>query len=182
MRRSTRGVTAGIVVLAAALLGSPVHAQTTTTTSTSSTTSTTLHPHPYSKATRTCVRQANRDSKGCTDTPATCLTQFQAAFSNCFATGAGVKCAKSCVTKEGTCLTAAPASRTTCVKACRVTRRRDVFACHSIADGDNLWAGGDGSCLTTAAASFDLCKAICAQAVLDCHTNFRFCIADCPNL
>jgi len=180
----TRELTAGIVLVGVALLGCPAHAQTTSTTSTSttSTTSTTLLRHPYSDATKTCVRAANQALKACTDTAANCQTQYQTDFSKCFAAGTGAKCAKSCITKDGSCVKAAPATRATCKKACRVTRRRDVNACHTISDGDNIWAGGDAACLTTAAGNFDLCLAVCRQALVDCQTTFEFCIANCPNL
>jgi len=57
-----------------------------------------------------------------------------------------------------------------------------VRACRRIAEGDTLWAGGDASCLTTAAANLDLCRFVCDEARLDCRIAFRFCIANCPNL
>jgi hypothetical protein len=113
----------------------------------------------------------------------TCDTAFQTAFSTCFAPGAsGMTCAKKCVTKETTCLDSAPATQKTCNKACLTTRRADVLACHRIADGDNIWAGGDAACLTTASANFDLCKFVCAEAALDCRVALKFCVANCTNL
>jgi hypothetical protein len=53
---------------------------------------------------------------------------------------------------------------------------------HPQLDGDNLWAGGDASCLATADANFHLCKFVCAQATLDCRTSRKFCVANCANL
>lgn len=173
------GVAAGVVLLCAtARAADPT--TTTTTTPTTTTTTTTLLPHPYSDATRSCVELANAARKSCTG--ATCVTDYETAFSKCFLPPAGVKCAKSCIGKEDTCFVAVPKTRRTCRKACGVTNRKDIRACRRIADGGNLWGGGDASCLTTAAANLDLCRYVCSEAKTDCRTNFKFCIADCPNL
>ena len=193
MFRVSKGVAAGVVAGAVLLGGAgqaaaqtPTTTNTVKTTTTSSTsTSTTLLPHRFSDATAACIRQARSAFKDCLNAGtegSTCSTQFQTDFANCFAAGAGVTCAKKCVTKESTCLASAPATRKTCRKACVTSRRADVRACQRIADGDNLWAGGDAACLTTAAANFDLCKFVCTEAELDCRTALKFCIANCPNL
>ena len=187
MWRVSRGVAAGIVA-GAVLFGETARADTTTTTSTSrtttsstSTTSTTLLPHPFSQATEACIRQA-KHAFGCELIRASCSTAFQTAYANCFAPKTGVSCATKCVTKATSCLGAAPATRKTCDATCVTSRRKDLFACRRIPSGDKLWSGGDGACLTTAQANFFLCKFVCAEARLDCRTNFTFCIADCPNL
>src|SRR6266700_132279 len=124
--------------------------------------------------------QATTTTTRATTTSSTTTTLLPHPFSA--AAGAGVTCAKKCVTKESTCLASAPATRKTCRKACVTSRRADVRACQRIADGDNLWAGGDAACLTTAAANFDLCKFVCTEAEHDCRTALKFCIANCPNL
>ena len=184
MHDTRKTLIAGLLLAGVAALACPAGAQTTSTTSTSSTstTSTTLRRHPYSDATKACVREANQALKACTDTAANCQTDYQTAFAACFASGTGVKCAKSCITKDASCVKAAPTTRKTCRKACRLQRRRDTIACHTIPDGDTLWAGGDAGCFTTAAGNFDLCLAVCRQALVDCQTTFEFCIANCPNL
>ena len=186
MSRLSKGLAAGIVAVAALIgaAGQAAAQSTTTTTPTTTTTTTTLLPHPFSAATAACIHQARVAFREChrTGTGAECSTAFQTAFADCFAAGAGVTCAKKCVTKESTCLASAPATRKTCRKACVTTRRADVRACQRIADGDNIWAGGDTACLTTAAANFDLCKFVCTEAELDCRTALKFCIANCPNL
>ena len=186
MLRVTRGVAAGIVA-GAVLLGGAGRApgQTpTTTTTTTSTTTTTVPPHPFSDATAACLRKARRDLQSChrAGTGAACRAPFETAYANCFKPGAGVTCARRCVTRETTCFTNAPTTQKTCGSTCFKTRTRDVRACRRIADGDNLWAGGDASCLATADANYHLCKFVCAQATLDCHTSRRFCAANCPNL
>jgi hypothetical protein len=195
----TRNFTALLTALTASLLCGSVRAQTTTTTplptttvpaptttttSTSTTTTSTLARHAYSAATQACVNEADADFHGCTikGGQTNCSSDYQNAFANCFGAGNGVKCAKSCISKEATCFAGVPLGRTLCIKACRVTRRHDLHACHSISAGDNLWGGGDASCFTTAASNFDLCTAICNQAASTCHTQFRFCIANCANL
>ena len=190
MFRVSKGVAAGVVAGAVLLGGAgQAAAQATTTTTRATTTSTTtttttLLPHPFSAATAACIHQERVAFREChgTGTGADCSTAFQTALANCFAAGAGVTCAKKCVTKESTCLASAPATRKTCRKACVTSRRADVRACQRIADGDNLWAGGDAACLTTAAANFDLCKFVCTEAEIDCRTALKFCIANCPNL
>ena len=111
-----------------------------------------------------------------------CSTQFQTDFANCFAPGAGVSCAKKCVSKEQTCIGAAPTTRQTCRTACRKTRRADVKACGRIAEGDTIWAGGDAGCLTTAQANLELCRFACSEAELSCRIALRFCVANCANL
>ena len=178
----TSGAPAAILaVLALCAIALPAFAQSTTSTST--TTSTTLLPHPYSKATNQCIRTARVDRRACTNDEATCTKGFETAFGNCFAAGAGAKCATKCVTNRVTCLGKAPTTERTCHKTCRTNRAADVKACRRIAAGDgNIWAGGDGSCLTSAAATFDLCSFVCDEAAHDCEVNFRFCIADCANL
>jgi len=181
-----RGLAAAIMA-AAALLGgaAPALAQaaTTTTTTITTTTTTTLQPHPFSPATASCVRDAERALRACTRSGgATCRKDFETAYSKCFAAGAGVSCAKRCATRETTCLTAVPTTKKTCRKACRTALTRDIRACRQIADGDNVWAGGDGSCLTTARGNLSLCRFVCSQASLDCHTSLKFCIANCANL
>jgi hypothetical protein len=159
-------------------------ARATTTTTTPSTTTTTIPPHPFSHATKTCLRTVKHDLRAChrAGNRAACRPAFETAYANCFAAGAGVSCAKRCVTRETTCLTNLPKTRQTCGAACRTTRRRDVAACRRIANGDNLWAGGDASCLATADANYHLCQFVCAQAFFDCRTSRRFCVANCANL
>ena len=191
MIRASKPVATGIVAYAV-LLGGVGHvaAQTATTTTvktttTSSTTTSTLLPHPFSDATAACLRTARGDFKDCLHTGTdggACSAQFQTDFANCFAPGAGVSCAKKCVSKEQTCIGSAPATKQTCRKTCRKTRQADVKACRRIADGDTTWAGGDGSCLTTAQANLDLCRFNCSEAELACRITLRFCIANCPNL
>ena len=179
-------------VACAALLGGArrAAAQSTTTTSrptttsTSTSTSTTILPHPFSAATAACLRQAHADFRACRrggGDLATCRMEFQTAFPSCFGAGAGVSCAKKCVTKEATCLTAAPATSKTCRKACLTTKKADLKACRLIADGDNLWAGGDASCITTALANLDLCRFVCTEAQFDCRVALKFCVANCTN-
>jgi hypothetical protein len=183
MLRVSKGVAVGIVA-GVVLFGRIAQAQTatTTTTATTSTTTTTLQPHPFSHATATCARRARRAFRVCVTQRTTCETELETAFSSCFAAPAGVKCAKSCASKRFTCLVAAAGVEKSCRKACVTTRKADKKACLLIADGDTIWAGGDAACLATADANFHLCLFGCAEAVLDCHNNFTFCIADCPNL
>jgi hypothetical protein len=185
MLRIAKGVAAATIAGAMALGGvRQADAQATTSTTTTSTTTTTLLPHPFSKATRDCIRQARAMYKSCRrrgSDDATCRTAFETAFPDCFASGSGVTCARRCVTRETTCLTAAPTTRKSCRKSCRVTRRADLKACRLIADDHAIWAGGDAACFTTAEANFDLCRFVCSEAELDCHTTFAFCVANCPN-
>jgi hypothetical protein len=181
-----RGLTAAIVAAAALLAGAtPARAQTTTTTAaaTTSTTTTTVPPHPFTPATASCVDDADRALKACKRSGGTtCRTDYETAYSKCFAAPAGVSCAKRCITRETSCFAAVPKTKKTCRQSCRTARKRDVLACKRIADGDNLWRGGDGSCLTTAAATLDLCKFVCSQASKDCRTALKFCVANCANL
>src|SRR5689334_23012758 len=105
MIRPSKAVATAIVTTALILrTATPAAAQTTTpkaptttTTSTSTTTTTTLLPHPFSKATGECVRQAKATRRTCRRTDgANCFTTYQTAFAKCFAAGAGVKCATKC--------------------------------------------------------------------------------------
>ena len=180
MRRISKGVAATIVA-GALLLGhtGQAAAQTTTTTST---TTTTLLPHPFSAATAACVRQATVGLKMCRIGGINCPADFQTSYAKCFAAGAGVKCATTCLTKESTCFTAAAGARKSCGKNCVTTRDFDLRACRSFAPGDALWATGDGGCLTTALTNFDLCNFNCGQQRLFCRNAFKFCIANCANL
>ena len=187
MFRVSRGMAAGILA-GAALLRSAGGAdatttttvKSTTTTTSTSTTSTTLQPHPFSKATAQCIHMARVDfncHKG-----VTCSGAFQAAYANCFAPKTGVTCANKCLSAVTKCQAAVPANNKSCLKACRKAHNADVAACQLIPIGDNVWAGGDAGCLTTAAQNFALCKFTCSEGHLDCQTNFQFCIADCPNM
>src|SRR5206468_6770454 len=104
-------------------------------TATTTTTTTTLQPHPFSPATASCVRDAERALRTCTrGGGATCRKDFETAYPPCFAAGTGVSCAKRCVTRETTCLTAVPTTKKTCHKACRTALGRDIRACRQIAD------------------------------------------------
>ena len=87
-----------------------------------------------------------------------------------------------CLTNESKCLAAVPTTKKTCKTTCRTNRHNDVKACKLIAVGDTIWAGGDQGCLTTARLTYQTCAFQCSGAKDVCHTNFRFCIADCPNL
>jgi hypothetical protein len=110
------------------------------------------------------------------------LKAFQTAFAQCFAGTDGVKCATKCETSESKCLAAVPTTRKNCLKTCRTNRKNDTKACKLIPNGENIWAAGDQGCLTTKDLTFRLCKFQCSEAKMVCHTNFTFCIADCPNL
>ena len=134
MRPAWRGTLAVAIVGSMVLLGSagPALAQatTTTTTATTTTTTTTLQPHPFSPATASCVRDAERARRTChRGGGTTCRKDFETAYSKCFAAGAGVSCAKRCVTRGTTCLTSVPATKKTCRKSCRTALRRDLRAC-----------------------------------------------------
>ena len=193
MFRVSKVVTA-VIVAGTVLLGhaGQAAAQTPTTTSTvkttttsSTSTSTTLLPHPFSDATAACIRQARSAFKDCLNAGtegSTCSTQFQTDFANCFAAGAGVSCAKKCVTKEQTCVGSAPTTKKTCRQNCVKTHRADVRACRRIADGDTFWAAGDAACLATADGNFSLCRFVCTEAELSCRIALRFCVANCANL
>src|SRR5262245_61750531 len=100
MRRASTALVAGTIVAAALFAhGGRVIAQTatTTTTTTATTTTTTIPPHPFSPATASCVKQVQRSLRACRHggtAEATCRSQYETAFSNCFAPGAGASCAK----------------------------------------------------------------------------------------
>ena len=189
LRLQTAIATVAIVV--AVLSAAPAAAQTTTTkppsittsTSTSTSTSTTLLPHPFSKGTAACVRKARADRKACRrQKTGHCFPTFQFAYAACFASGAGVKCATKCLTTEATCFGKVPTTKKNCRKSCFKGHKADVAACRLIAGKGDIWAGGDGSCLSTAAANFALCQSVCQDAKIDCRTARRFCIANCKNL
>jgi hypothetical protein len=183
MLRTLKCITIGLAGFV--LLGGTGQAQTastTTTSSTTTTTSTTLLPHPFSPETRACIKAARQAYKACPNTPDICLKDYQTAYAQCFAGAAGVKCATKCQSTESKCLAAVPTTRKTCLKTCRTNRANDTKACRRIPDGDNIWAAGDLGCLTTRDLTFRLCKFQCSEAKQVCHTNFTFCIADCPNL
>jgi hypothetical protein len=182
MLRISKTVTLGILATTV-LLRSAAHAQTTTTvTTTSTTTTTTLLPHPFSPETRACVRAAKQAYRACPGTKDVCVSEYQAAYAKCFAGAAGMKCATKCLTAESKCLSAVPTTKKTCRKTCRTNRKNDTKACKQIPNGDDIWASGDQSCLTTRDLTFSLCTFQCSEAKMVCHTNFTFCIADCPNL
>ena len=94
MRSSWRRLTAAVVTGTALLGGAaPALAQTTTTTTTATTTTTTttLQPHPFSPATASCVRDAERARRTCHRSGGTtCRKDFETSYSKCFAAGAGV--------------------------------------------------------------------------------------------
>jgi hypothetical protein len=186
MLRPLRGRLVTAIVTAMLLAGArhaAAQSTTTTTAAVTTTTTTTLQPHPFSAATASCVRTAKTAQSACKRSGGTtCRTDFETAYSNCFAAGAGVSCAKKCVTKETSCFGALPTTKKNCRKACHKALVRDVRACRRIADGDTIWAGGDASCLSTAQANFDLCKFVCSEAARDCHTSLKFCVANCANL
>jgi len=173
---------AGAMLLGAA--GRAAAQTPATTTTTTSTTTTTLLPHPFSPATKACVHQANATLRSCRRGGGgiACFTPFETAFGNCFAPGAGVKCATKCATTEASCFTKLPTTRANCRKACGTSLKNDTAACKLIAHGDTIWAGGDGSCITTAQGNFALCRAVCMGLNADCVTAFTFCTANCPNL
>ena len=183
MIRVSKSLAAGILAGAVLVTGT-ARAQTATTVTTSSTTtstSTTLLPHPFSPETRACVKAARQEFKQCAGTKDECKKAFESAYAKCFAGTDGQKCATKCFTNEDKCLTNVPTTKKSCRKTCRTTRKHDVRACRQIPDGDNIWAGGDSGCLTTARLSFTSCTFQCSGAKGVCHTNFTFCIADCPN-
>jgi len=182
MYRVSKPLIVGILASALVLSGTAqAQTATTTTSSTTTSTSTTLLPHPFSPDTRACIKDARQAYRHCPGTKDDCLKAFQAAYAKCFAGTAGEKCATKCQTNESKCVAAVPTTRKTCRKTCRTTRKNDTRACKRIPDGDNIWASGDQGCLTTAALTFKVCKFQCSEAKAVCHTNFKFCIADCPN-
>jgi hypothetical protein len=183
MNRVSKTLTVGILT-GAVLVAGTARAQTATTVTTSSTTtstSTTLLPHPFSPDTRACIKDARQAYKQCAGTKDDCTKAFRASYAKCFAGSAGEKCATKCLTNESKCVTAVPTTKKSCRKTCRTTRKNDIRACKRIPDGENIWAAGDQGCLTTARLTFSTCKWQCSGAKDVCHTNFRFCIADCPN-
>jgi len=183
IRLAAGAVTAAVLLSGPALAQTTTTTKSTTTTASTSTTTTTLQPHPFSPATASCVDDAERAFRGCKRSHgATCRKDFETAYSKCFAAGAGVTCAKKCITNETTCFGKVPTTRKNCRKSCATAFGRDFRACKRIANGDNLWAGGDASCLSTAQSNRDLCRFVCSQALRDCRTSLKFCVANCPNL
>src|SRR5262245_18460629 len=183
MLRLTKAIAAAILSGAVALGGAGRAAAQTVTTTTTTTTTTTLLPHPFSKGTAACLRQAKAARRTCRRTGGSgCFATFQADFAKCFASGAGARCASKCITTEGTCFGKVPTTRRTCRRSCLTAHKADAVACHRIAGGDFTWAGGDGSCLTRAQFNYDLCNNVCAGAAVDCRTALRFCVANCANL
>lgn len=170
-------------LLAALVPNGTASAQTsTTTTSTSTSTTTTMHPHEFSPETKQCVAAAKAASRQCPGTKEFCLSQYEAAFAQCFAGAAGQQCATKCEQSLDKCLAAVPTTRSKCLSTCRTNRKKDAAACRRIAAGDFIWTGGDQGCLITKDVNFAICKFQCNEAMIVCHTNFRFCIANCPNL
>ena len=170
----------GLVCIAA-----PAGAQTaTTTTATTSTTTTTLLPHPFSPATKECVRQANATLRACRagGGGSSCFTPYEKDYGSCFAPGVGVKCATKCATTEATCFMKLPTTKKSCRKTCATNVKNDRKACRLIASGDTIWAGGDAGCFTSAHATFDLCRSVCTGLGVDCTTALKFCVANCQNL
>ena len=184
MIRVTKTLAAGILAGAVLVTGTAraQTATTVTTTSTTTSTSTTLLPHPFSPETRACVKDARQAFKQCAKTQAAdCRKTFESAYAKCFAGTDGQKCATKCLTNEDKCVANVPTTKKSCRKTCRTNRKNDVKACKLIPIGDNIWAGGDAGCLTTARLTFTSCTFQCSGAKAVCHTNFTFCIADCPN-
>jgi hypothetical protein len=180
MFRPSKTVTVGFLT-GVVLLRGTVQAQVTTTTTT--TTTTTLLPHPFRPATRECIRNA-RQTYSCHGAPGSCSSAFQTAYAQCFAGNAGANCATKCQTNESKCLTAVPKTHRTCSTACRTSHKNDVNACRLLANGVHIWASADQGCLITADQNFGNCKFQCSKPEqrMVCHTNFTFCIANCPNL
>jgi len=183
MSRVWKSVAVGILA-GGLLLRGIAHAQTasTTTTSTSTSSTTTLLPHPFSPATRACIKDARDAFRHCPSTRDVCTMQFQSAFAKCFAGASGEKCATKCEQNESKCLASVPSTKKTCNKNCRTARKNDTIACKQIPDGDVIWASGDQGCLVTKDLNYSNCKFQCSEAKMVCHTNFTFCIADCPNM
>ena len=193
MFRPSRTVTLGLLT-GTVLLRGAVHAQVTTTTvkattttaktTTTTTTTTTLAPHPFSAATKECIRNA-RDADNCHHKPPSqCSSAFQKAYAACFEGSAGMTCATKCLTSESKCFSSLPATQKKCRTACRTSHNNDVKACRLLPIGDHIWASADQGCLITADATFGNCKFQCTtpQQKMDCQTSFTFCIANCPNL
>ena len=190
MFRPSKTVTVGFLTCIV-LLNRTVHAQVTTTTikpatttTTTSTTTTTLAPHPFSQATRDCIRNA-RDADDCHHTaPAKCSSEFQKAYAGCFAGSAGMTCATKCLTAQSKCFSSLPATQKKCRKTCRTNHKNDVKACRLFPVGNHIWASADQGCLMTADITFGNCNFQCTKPEQNmvCQTNFSFCIANCQNL
>ena len=180
MLHVAKTLTFGMLVGTLLLVGS-AQAQTTTTTSTSTSTTTTLLPHPWSPATQECLQAARREFRHCPSAHDVCFMQYQVAFEQCFAAGSGVKCATKCEASLSKCLTAVPTTKSKCLSTCRTNRYHDTQACKRIALGEGIWTGGDQGCLITKDLTYALCKFQCSEATAVCHTNFKFCIANCEN-
>src|SRR4029077_16384267 len=150
MLRISTGLAAGFVV-GLMLLGDAAADTTTnssTVTTTSTTTTTTLLPHPFPPATSSCIRQARVGRTACRLSGGTlCFIPYGIEYSSCFAAGDGVKCATKCETNQSNCLLKVPDTKRTCRAACATGLKADLSACQQIADGDNIWATGDASCL-----------------------------------
>jgi len=131
----------------------------------------------FSPATAACIKQAISARKACvlTASSATCKTEFETAYANCFAAGAGVDCATACEGSRAACEDPVQVAERSCVHSCGATLAPAVKACN-----------GDLTCVTTAKAAFSACKKSCAQqavpGILQCRSAFGTCIAQCPNL
>jgi len=172
-------VTSGLLLAGAAQAQTTSTVKATTTTSSTSSTSTTLAPHPFSKATKACIKQAKAELNACTAGRQACNAAYRTAYANCFASPS---CVTKCQTASMKCYGAAPATRKACKKTCVANKKADTKACELIPKGDTIWAGGDQGCLVTKNVNFNLCRFSCSQTRANCNTNFTFCIANCPNL
>ena len=203
MLRRSKIVTVGCLT-GAVLLRGTVHAQVTTTTvkattttvkattttakttttTTTSTTTTTLAPHPFSPATKECIKTAQQEFDCHHRAPSQCSSAFQKAYAACFAGSAGMTCATKCLGNESKCFSSIPTTQKKCRTTCRTNKKNDVKACQLLPIGDNIWASADQGCLITADQIFSNCKFQCTtpQQKMDCQTSFTFCIANCPNL
>jgi len=189
MLRRSKIVTVGCLT-GAVLLRGTVHAQVTTTTAktttttTTSTTTTTLAPHPFSPATKECIKTAQQEFDCHHKAPSQCSSAFQKAYAACFAGSAGMTCATKCLGNESKCFSSIPTTQKKCRTTCRTNKKNDVKACQLLPIGDNIWASADQGCLITADQTFGNCKFQCTtpQQRMDCQTSFTFCIANCPNL
>jgi hypothetical protein len=159
-------------------------AKATTTTTITTTTTTTLAPHPFSPATKECIKTA-RDMFDCHHKALSqCSSAFQKAYAECFEGSAGMSCATKCLTTESKCFSSLPTTQKKCRSTCRTSKKNDVKACRLLPVGDTIWASADQGCLITADQTFGNCKFQCTtpQQKMDCETSFTFCIANCPNL
>ena len=189
MFRRAKTVTVALLT-GAVLLRGTVHAQVTTTTAktttttTTSTTTTTLAPHPFSPATKECIKTAQQEFDCHHRAPSQCSSAFQKAYAACFAGSAGMTCATKCLGNESKCFSSIPTTQKKCRTTCRTNKKNDVKACQLLPIGDNIWASADQGCLITADQTFGNCKFQCTtpQQRMDCQTSFTFCIANCPNL